>query len=54
MAMPRPQYRIGLLYARGEGVVRSMPDAVAWYKRAAEAGHAEAHISSVSSICKER
>jgi uncharacterized protein len=37
-------YRIGLLYARGEGVVRSAPDAVTWYRRAAEAGHAEAQF----------
>ena len=36
------QYRIGLLYVRGEGVLRSVPDAVVWYKRAAETGHAEA------------
>src|SRR5215470_8063780 len=35
-------YRIGLLYARGEGVVQSLPDAVSWYRRAAEAGHADA------------
>ena len=31
-------YRIGLLYARGEGVFQSLPDAAIWYKRAAEAG----------------
>ena len=36
------QYRIGLLYERGEGVHRSWPDAVVWYKRAAEQGHTEA------------
>ena len=35
-------YQVGLLYARGEGVMRSVPDAVVWYRRAAEAGHAEA------------
>ena len=35
-------FRIGLLYARGEGVVRSMPDAVVWYERAADKGHVEA------------
>ena len=28
------QYRIGLLYARGEGVIQSIPDAVIWFKRA--------------------
>ena len=37
-------YRIAQLYARGEGVVRSVPDAVSWYKRAAEAGHIEAQF----------
>src|SRR5690349_21006717 len=35
-------YRIGLLYTKGEGVVRSVPDAAVWYNRAAEAGHVEA------------
>ena len=35
-------FRIGLLYARGEGVVRSIPDAVIWYERAANKGHVEA------------
>ena len=37
-------YRIGLLYARGEGVAQSFGDAVIWYKRAAEAGHIEAQF----------
>jgi uncharacterized protein len=36
------QYHIGLLYARGEGVVQSVPDAVIWYRQAAEAGHIDA------------
>ena len=35
-------YRIGQLYARGEGVVQSIPDAVVWHKRAADNGHVEA------------
>ena len=35
-------YRIGLLYARGEGVLGSIPDAVPWYRLAAERGHLEA------------
>jgi TPR repeat protein len=35
-------YRIGQLYARGEGVVQSIPDAVVWYKRAADKGHVDA------------
>ena len=38
------QYRIGLLYARGDGVVRSIPDAVVWFTRAAEDGHVEAQF----------
>src|SRR5438552_1990792 len=33
------QYRLGLLYARGHGVLADLPDAVAWYRRAAEQGH---------------
>lgn len=37
-------YRVGLLYARGEGVVQSIPDAVAWYTRAALAGHVDAQF----------
>ena len=36
------QYRIGLLYARGESVMRSMPDAAAWYRQAAEKGFGSA------------
>ena len=35
-------YRIGRLYARGEGVVKSIPDAVVWYRCAADLGHVEA------------
>jgi uncharacterized protein len=38
------QYRIGGLYARGEGVLRSVPDCVAWYRQAADSGHAEAQF----------
>ena len=33
-------HRIGQLYARGEGVMYSLPDAVIWYRQAADAGHA--------------
>src|SRR5215469_15941441 len=36
------QFRIGQLYARGEGVVQSIPDAVVWYRRAADMGHVDA------------
>jgi TPR repeat protein len=39
---PEAAYRIGLLYASGEGVLRSVADAAAWYKEAAKAGHTEA------------
>jgi TPR repeat protein len=38
------KFRIGGLYARGEGVFHSIPDAVAWYKLAAEDGHGEAQF----------
>ena len=31
-------------YARGEGVLRNLPDAVAWYTKAAEHGHIEAQF----------
>ena len=36
------EYRLGLLYAHGQGVVGSLGDAVVWFRRAAEQGHAEA------------
>ncbi|QHO73894.1 hypothetical protein ACH79_15835 [Bradyrhizobium sp. CCBAU 051011] len=35
-------YRIGMLYAKNQGVVGSIPDAVVWCERAAQRGHAEA------------
>src|SRR5215469_8546962 len=35
-------YRLGLLYARGQGVLVSLADAAAYYRRAAEQGHAAA------------
>src|SRR5579859_8081661 len=37
-------FRIGELYVRGEGVLRSLPDAAAWYEKAAEAGHIDAQL----------
>lgn len=37
-------YRIGLLYAQGQGVAQSFGDAVIWYRRAAEGGHIEAQF----------
>src|SRR5688572_18210129 len=36
------QYWLGLLYARGEGVLASLCDAMVWFQRAAEQGHADA------------
>jgi len=30
------QFRLGLLYARGEGVVGNLGDAIMWFRRAAE------------------
>lgn len=41
---PEAQYRLGLLYSSGEGVIRHPPDAVLWYRRAAEQGHLEAQF----------
>jgi TPR repeat protein len=37
-------YRIGLLYARGEGVLQSLPDACAWYRTAADRGSCDAQF----------
>src|SRR4051794_16947756 len=39
------QFRLGLAYARGEGVIRSVGDAVVWLRAAAEQGHAEAQYN---------
>jgi hypothetical protein len=39
---PDASYWLGLLYARGHGVVANLADAAAWYRRAAEQGHAMA------------
>src|SRR5262249_42198297 len=39
---PDASYRLGLLYARGHGVLANLADAAAWYRRAAEQGHAAA------------
>jgi hypothetical protein len=38
----RGSYRLGLLYARGHGVVANLADAAGWYRRATEQGHAMA------------
>ena len=37
-------YRLGLLYAFGHGVIRNLPDAVAWYEKGAALGHAKARL----------
>jgi len=39
---PEACYRLGLLYARGHGFLANLADAAAWYRRAAEQGHAAA------------
>jgi TPR repeat protein len=39
---PEASYRLGLLCARGHGVLANLADAAAWYRRAAEEGHAAA------------
>jgi uncharacterized protein len=39
---PEGSYRLGLIYARGHGVIANFADAAANYQRAAEQGHAEA------------
>src|SRR4029077_3043631 len=38
------QYHLGLLYARGKGVLGNLGDGIVWYRRAAEQGHAEAQF----------
>ncbi len=36
------QYKLGLIYERGQGVPKDYYDAVKWFRRAAEQGHANA------------
>ena len=36
------QYRMGLLYSSGSGVLRDKREAVKWYRMAAQQGHASA------------
>lgn len=38
-------FRLGQCYAQGRGVVRNMPEAVSWIRRAAELGHTDAQHS---------
>ena len=42
--IPEGAFRIGQLYARGEGVQRNLPEAACWLRRAADQGHAEAQL----------
>jgi len=37
------QFALGRMYAEGLGVAQDEADALAWYGRAAEQGHADAH-----------
>lgn len=39
------QYSLGLLYARGEGVVASLKTAVKWYHKAADQGDPDAQLN---------
>ena len=38
------QYQLGVMFARGHGVISNVPDAVSWFRRAAEQGHAAAQF----------
>lgn len=39
---PEAQYRLGVLYATGRGVVRNYSEAARWYRKAADQGHTQA------------
>lgn len=39
------QYKLGNYYAKGIGVMKSITEAVKWYRKAAEAGHATAQFT---------
>ena len=43
-------FRIGMLYERGEGVLRNVPDAVVWYRRAAERDKAAFELEQMRAI----
>ena len=38
------QYRLGMMYTNGRGVIRSDTSAVHWFKKAADAGHEDAQF----------
>ena len=42
---PQAQFRLGLQYARGDGVKKDYRKAIKWYRRAATQGHARAQLS---------
>ena len=44
-AFARAQYALGLLHERGELVPRSLTEATAWYRKAAEQGYRDAQVS---------
>jgi len=39
------QFNLGVCYADGDGVAKDAEQAVSWYRRAAEAGHAGAQFN---------
>jgi len=39
------QFNLGYLLRNGEGVVKDAEQALSWYRRAAEAGHADAQFN---------
>lgn len=39
---PRSEYNMGMIYARGEGVPKSMGESLRWYRRAANQGYVRA------------
>jgi TPR repeat protein len=47
---PEAQFRLGAAYDSGRGVARDGAEAEKWYRRAAEAGHAEAQNSIGSGL----
>jgi uncharacterized protein len=44
--MLNAQYNLGVMYAIGQGVPEDDAEAVKWYRKAAEQGHAECSIQS--------
>ena len=42
---PRAQYSMGVLYENGFGVVKDLPQAAAWYLKAAEQGNTDAQFN---------